>query len=346
VRNEQLHAYGEWLRAAVLSLGGLMVVAAGYLISACFLVAALHKPFAPASVGLWHFGDEFSLRLGFGASPIPANASELLGWWLIPAGILAGSAGVRSMNKLAAAIMQSELSFGATHIRGTGFFESLGSWLRANRTACLEIGLVCALLAADRAHLVPVSNTPFLLALAWISLRMRGLSWRTVGFSRPESWSRALAIGIAAGFALECFSLLVTEPLIGWATGTLPDRSDMRPVIGSPLMLGIALALNWTLAAFGEEMAWRGYLLNRILGLGFRGVSGPLLSLLLTSALFGIAHGESQGVGGMIQEGFAGLMLGSLYFAFGRKLAIPIIAHGASNSLALVLIYCNRYPGL
>jgi membrane protease YdiL (CAAX protease family) len=85
--------------------------------------------------------------------------------------------------------------------------------------------------------------------------------------------------------------------------------------------------------------------LNRIQSLRPAG-AGPPLSLLLTSVLFGIAHGESQGIGGMIQEGFAGLMLGVLYFAFGRKLAIPILAHGASNSLALVLIYFNRYPGL
>jgi membrane protease YdiL (CAAX protease family) len=66
----------------------------------------------------------------------------------------------------------------------------------------------------------------------------------------------------------------------------------------------------------------------------------------LTSALFGIAHGESQGLAGMLQEGFAGFVLGSLYLACGRRLAIPVIAHGASNSLALVMIFFNRYPGL
>lgn len=222
----------------------------------------------------------------------------------------------------------------------------IGPWVRTRWAVFLEVSLVAGLLLADRMHLVPVSNTPFLLALAWISLRMRRLTWRSVGLVRPDSWTRVLVTGAAAGIALELFSLLATEPLIAWVTGVSPDRSDMHPVIGSPGMLAVAMALNWTLAAFGEELAWRGYLLNRIMDAGAGTVRGSFLSLLFTSALFGIAHGESQGPGGMLQEGFAGFALGVLYFASGRRLALPVIAHGAANSLALVLIFCNRYPGL
>jgi membrane protease YdiL (CAAX protease family) len=157
---------------------------------------------------------------------------------------------------------------------------------------------------------------------------------------------RTIMLGIVSGLALECFSLLATEPLIEWVTGVSPDRSDLRPVVGSPLLLGVAMALNWTLAAFGEEMAWRGYILNRLMDFGSRGLLGPSLCLLSTSVLFGFAHGESQGLAGILQEGFAGFVLGLLYLAAGRRLALPIIAHGVSNSLALVMIFFNRYPGL
>jgi membrane protease YdiL (CAAX protease family) len=344
--NQYVHVSVDWLKAGMLALASPFILAGGYFLSACFLLAALHKPFAPARVGLWQLGDEFSLHLGFGTGPLPTTGIELLGWWLVPAGILLGSAGVLTMNKLATAVLYWERRFWSTHFKATGLIEPVSAWIRLNWTACIEIGLVGGVLVADRMHLVPVSNTPFLLALAWISLRMRHLTWRDVGLVRPDSWTQAIAVGIVAGLALECFSLLATEPLIGWVTGVSPDRSDMRPVVGSPVMLGVALALNWTLAAFGEEMVWRGYLLNRIMGLGFRGTLGPLLCLFLTSALFGIAHGESQGLAGMLQESFAGLALGSLYFAFGRRLAIPVIAHGASNSLALIMIFFNRYPGL
>lgn len=330
----------------MLALASPFILVCGYFLSACFLLAALHKPLAPAKVGLWHFDDEFSLHLGFGTSSIPQTGTELLGWWLVPAGILLGSAGVLSMNKLARTVLCRERRFWPAHIKETGLIKRVSAWIRLHWTGCIEIGLAGGLLVADRMHLVPVSNTPFLLVLAWISLRMRHRTWRSIGLIRPNSWIQAIAVGIVAGFALECFSLLATEPLIAWTTGISPDRSDLRPVVGSPLMLSVAMALNWTLAAFGEEMAWRGYLLNRIMDLGIPGAWGSFLCLLLTSALFGIAHGESQGIAGMLQEGFAGFALGSLYLASGRKLALPIIAHGASNSLALILIFFNRYPGL
>ena len=344
--NRYLASTAGGLRTLLLGLASTFVLAGGYLASACFLIAALHKPFAPARVGLWHFNDEFSLHLGFGASPIALPGTELLGWWLVPAGVLLGSAGVLTMNKLATAVLHWEGRVWSAYVTETGFIERVRGWIRLHWTACIEIGLVVGLLVADHVHLVPFSNTPFLLVLAWVSLRLRHLRWRDVGLVRPDSWVQTIAIGVLAGLALECFSLLVTEPLIARATGVLPDLSDMRPVVGSPVMLGIAMALNWTLAAFGEEMAWRGYLLNRFMDLGIRRNLGPFLALILTSGLFGIAHSESQGLGGMLQEGFAGFVLGLLYLASGRRLAIPVIAHGTSNSLALVMIFFNRYPGL
>lgn len=340
--NRDLPSFVSWMEAGILVLASPLVLAGGYFFSACFLLAALHKPFAPGRVGLWRFGDEFSLHLGFGTGFTPVSGTELLGWWLVPAGMLLGSAGILSLNKLAASVVEWEFRFWSAHVREA----SLVEWVRLHWIGCIEVALAGGLLIADRMHLVPVSNTPFLLALGWISLRMRHLRWRHVGLVWPDRWRQTIAAGVIAGFALECFSLLATEPLISWATGVAPDRSDMRPVVGSPLMLGVAMALNWTLAAFGEEMAWRGYLLNRIRDFGGRSTWGVFLSLLLTSALFGIAHGESQGVGGMLQEGFAGFALGLFYLASGSRLAVPVVAHGASNSLALLLIYFNRYPGL
>lgn len=68
-------------------------------------------------------------------------------------------------------------------------------------------------------------------------------------------------------------------------------------------------------------------------------------SLLLVSPLFGWVHSE-QGVSGAVQESLSGLLLGVLFLATGRNLAVPIVAHGVSNTVAFVLIYLGRYPGL
>jgi membrane protease YdiL (CAAX protease family) len=209
----------------------------------------------------------------------------------------------------------------------------------------LEAAIAISIVLADRRHLVPLSNTPFLLILGWISLRLRGLRWRNVGFLRPQSWTRALTIGIAAGVAMELFAIYVSEPLIARLTGSYPDLSDMRGITGNVSMLVLFLALNWTLAAFGEELVYRGYLLCRLSGL-LPASSAVTISLILVSIFFGFAHGESQGLPGMMQEGFAGLLLGLLYLGTGKTLAVPIIAHGVSNTLAFVLMYFGRYPGL
>ena len=60
----------------------------------------------------------------------------------------------------------------------------------------------------------------------------------------------------------------------------------------------------------------------------------------------GGTSGWSGRLTGMLQEGFAGLLLGALYLISGRTLTVPIAAHGASNTLAFILIYFNRYPGV
>jgi membrane protease YdiL (CAAX protease family) len=69
------------------------------------------------------------------------------------------------------------------------------------------------------------------------------------------------------------------------------------------------------------------------------------VSLLVANVLFGLAH-SYQGVTGIIEEGIAGVFLGAIYLASGRNLALPIIAHGMADTIDLVLMYFNRYPGL
>ena len=89
--------------------------------------------------------------------------------------------------------------------------------------ALAELAIVVALFAADRRGLVPLSNTPFLLGLGWLSLRLRGLAWRDVGFVRPSSWLRALALGTVAGILMELLAVFGTEPWIARAFGAHPD---------------------------------------------------------------------------------------------------------------------------
>jgi uncharacterized protein len=216
-------------------------------------------------------------------------------------------------------------------------------WRESRWPAWVEGALVVALVAGH--EYVPLSATPFFLLLGWASLRWRGLTWRDVGLVRRHSWLVTLGVGALVGIALELFSTFVTVPFFARLANKPPELSELRLLVGNAALVLVALVVNWLLAAFGEEMVFRGYLMNRVAGLFGGSHSAWAFSLVVVSAIFGACH-EAQGLTGIVQEGFAGLLLGLLYLACGRTLAIPIVAHGVSNTLALVLIYFDRYPGV
>jgi hypothetical protein len=82
-------------RWASISLAGFSVLITsllGYFLSVALVTAALLKPIHPSTAGLWMIPNgsdyEISLRMGFGAAPV--GGKELLGWWLVPIGLLVG----------------------------------------------------------------------------------------------------------------------------------------------------------------------------------------------------------------------------------------------------------------
>lgn len=83
-------------RWASLSMAGFFVMlgsVVGYFLGIVFVLLALLKPFHPETAGLWvpriSNGDlSISIRLGFGNAP--ADKQEVLGWWIVPIGLLVG----------------------------------------------------------------------------------------------------------------------------------------------------------------------------------------------------------------------------------------------------------------
>lgn len=83
---------------ATLSVKGFWVAVCSllaYLVGVCFLAAAVMKPFAPGQVGLWSLGDpasgSYSYSLSLGLSKAQVQGHEILGWWIVPLGILLGA---------------------------------------------------------------------------------------------------------------------------------------------------------------------------------------------------------------------------------------------------------------
>jgi len=209
----------------------------------------------------------------------------------------------------------------------------------------LEVTAFLGIVVLDALGKVPITQTIFLVPLIWIVLRLGREPWSTIGFSRPANLGQAIAVGAIAGVLMELFAVYVTTPQISAFFGTEPDYSDFKDMQGNLTLLFAFLALSWVIAAFGEEICFRGFLMKRLAQIFGENRWAWVVSLVLSSVLFGWGHTE-QGVSGWVQEGLSGFLLGALFLAAKRNLAVPIVAHGMSNTLAFVLIYLGRYPGL
>jgi uncharacterized protein len=213
----------------------------------------------------------------------------------------------------------------------------------------VELLVIVAVFYLDYRGNLPVSKTPYLFLLGWISIRLRGLRWKDVGLqlgSIPD-WrlTKLLLVGVAVGIVMEALELFATQPILTKLLSQGPDLHELHRLVGNTQLFILGIVLAWVLAAFGEETVWRGYLLNRFTDLFGRSTIGWAGSAVVVSVLFGLAH-FPQGPTGVIENIIDGGILAALYFATNRNLLAPIIAHGIQDTVDVLLIYLGVYPGM
>jgi membrane protease YdiL (CAAX protease family) len=98
------------------------------------------------------------------------------------------------------------------------------------------------------------------------------------------------------------------------------------------------LLIIWTFAAFGEELSYRGYLLTRAADIFRRSSAGYFLAMILVAILFGFGH-YYKGPAGVLDSTYSGLVLGCAYLLSGRNLWAAILAHGISDTFALLVVF-------
>ncbi len=185
-------------------------------------------------------------------------------------------------------------------------------------------------------HVLP-NSVLLLFVMAMISFRLREGSWKAMGLGLPRSWAVTAMIAVAAAVLQQAIGQFVVDPLTHPFMHYAPGANPMEGVHGT---LGILrwLGIIWTYAAFGEEIGYRGYLLNRVADLGGRSSTALLFGLLWSSILFGFAH-SYQGPAGVVSSAVNGLVFGAAYLLARRNLWVAIAAHGFSDTFALLATY-------
>src|SRR5262245_40390198 len=184
------------------------------------------------------------------------------------------------------------------------------------------------------------------MAIGVMSFWLRGPRLRAVFLGSSWSVARTLFVGVLVGVAYQFVSTYALEPAIARLTsGELPDVSQFRALIGNRAQLAFWIGLSWSLAAFVEELAYRGWILTRFAELGRYTRASWIGGVLASSALFGIVHAY-QGLSGMLTTWLSGLVFGAVYLATGRNLWAAMVAHGSLDTTGFVMMYFGVYPGL
>jgi membrane protease YdiL (CAAX protease family) len=189
------------------------------------------------------------------------------------------------------------------------------------------------LLAAGVVISAPVALLTVYLAGRYLDRR----TFRDFGLAIDRTWWTELGFGLGLGAALMTGIFLV-ELGMGWIEITGLFQSDPVNTANLSFLPWFLLALiTIPLAAFGEELLVRGYVLKN-LAEGFDGV-GPLgrtaavsLAVVLSSVLFGLKHVTNPNASGIstTSVALAGILL-ALGFVLTRSMAIPFGLHISWN---------------
>jgi uncharacterized protein len=207
--------------------------------------------------------------------------------------------------------------------------------------------LVVPLLPSEAAMPVQALGLWGAVFVGGLLLRREGGSYGDLGFKRPQSWSRTIAW--AAATIVVSFGAAAAVGAIITATTDWPplDVSYIRSSIeGNPgiYLLWLVLVV-WGTAAFGEELTARGFIMDRLRRLFGGDRFAIVLAALGQAAIFGLLH-AIQGPTGMVITGVIGLVMAGSYFASGRNLWAPILAHGIIDTISLTLMFLGvELPG-
>jgi membrane protease YdiL (CAAX protease family) len=176
--------------------------------------------------------------------------------------------------------------------------------------------------------------TPLSAILALIWAKISNTPWREIGYVRPRSWTKTIAVGIVFGITLKFAMKALVMPLFG----APPINWAYHFVTGNAAVIPSMVYTMIVVAGFGEETFYRGWMFERLGKLFRQSVLSKVAMVLITSVLFASMHYPDQKLPGVEQALVTGLIFGSI-FAISGRIFMLMIAHAAFDLTALWMIY-------
>ena len=205
------------------------------------------------------------------------------------------------------------------------------TWWRV--LAGLEVSLATAAVLLDL-----YLPTLVLLLMAAGSLLARRQPVSSLGFEHIHRLRSLLVRVFALTATWTVVQLALIMPVVEHLSGERQDVSQFAALQGDVVQLVVLLALSWTLAAVGEEVAFRGYLQDRFAALCCGSAWEMPAAILGSSVLFGLLHTE-QGLVGVVITFFDGLFFSYLRHRLDGGLWAAVLAHGFNNTIGLVAFF-------
>jgi len=172
---------------------------------------------------------------------------------------------------------------------------------------------------------------------ASILLLRCGMPLRRLGFIKVDRPWFGLALVVLGVVALQLSGWLLT-PLWEQLFGSGRDLARFSDVAGSREALVKLLLLNWTVAAFGEELAFRIVLMRGIAYALGDTRKALAIALVVQALVFGVVHAY-QGPAGISGTMVSGLIFGGLTLAARWSIWPAAIAHGLNNTIGIMEMY-------
>ncbi|XBQ16244.1 MAG: CPBP family glutamic-type intramembrane protease [Oceanicaulis sp.] len=176
-------------------------------------------------------------------------------------------------------------------------------------------------------------------AMVWAVATGRGLG--SLGFRRPgRIW-----LAVLQGVLIAPVMMVIVSPIAMFLMSLgFTSEMNFNPIAGPNIHIAFAIAMvtMWVNAALGEEVIFRGLLMNNVQRALGDGWLAGIVAAFAVAAPFGLLHYFGQGWYGVIITGSVGLLLG-LFFLMTKRNIFPVfIAHGVFNSISFTALYLGQ----